>query len=663
MVINNGGGSIRKTAYVLIVICLGVSLSCGKGSSTPTTDYNTGKQINAAWTPTSLDCTGDYQSPGNIYASGTSSYVYIAPNAIPACARVKQVNPPVFTYVTGLPSGFSIDTATQGEVNATYKGTNTYLKGFTFALNGASGFMTGLADNIYLYIQFDQALAPAATPLNTFIRILNNDDNSLVDLHGTIENGSYVKANMYGLPNSFTVAVIYSPYMAAAPSVTSAKASWKAQSWCSIYNYKNKDVVAAVQVRSGISNPTPLDIYNTIRTWVSESAVDAQNQYISAGFSAPNLLVSNNSGEPCGTELGSNPRYNIVIDSSGPSFAYTSFGQVIRPQNNVYGRIFIPPQRIDDTAGNDLGSILAGVAQEMFYPIADAYGIISSATTKGIREGVAVTYGMTIDNDGKITVRNADPPNEIKMMSDFLNVNERANISPADTVSHANQDFFAFLAQGYGGDKYDYIVNMFEVISSWLSSAVLPTDRFQPPRSQLYDLMSSSFKNKLGNDLQSLFLNFVKQRLFEHDPASQFGRTGEITSGFAYNLMETSTEDVYNSLVQVTVDASTCALDAASVGGFADISPYAARAIEIIPVNTSASGVTITVNLIPDTGGFGGMWDGFNFVNNAVQSSHTQAVNTFSGFGKNTTDQIVVLPVNVSTDTVSYVDYNVKCQK
>jgi len=56
---------------------------------------------------------------------------------------------------------------------------------------------------------------------------------------------------------------------------------------------------------------------------------------------------------------------------------------------------------------------------------------------------MATTYGMTIDNSNTIAVRSASDA-ETKLMSDFVNVNGRQN---SDAVSHANQDFFAYLGR------------------------------------------------------------------------------------------------------------------------------------------------------------------------------------------------------------------------
>ncbi|PIR16266.1 MAG: hypothetical protein COV46_09110 [Deltaproteobacteria bacterium CG11_big_fil_rev_8_21_14_0_20_49_13] len=432
---------MNKAFFVPI---LALALSCGKDTSTPTTDYTTGKNINTAWSVTTPTCNGGYQAGSNIYSQMTNAYVTIVSGAITSCANVMQVTPPTFRVRQGtLPSGFSVNTS-EGDVNATYQGIySPYLVGFDFTLNGTSNFITNSLNNVSLTIPFDTSLAPGATSTNTFIRILNYDDNSLVDLHGTITSNSVV-AKLYGLPTQFTVAVIYNPYMTdfgSAASSTSSSSTWEARSWCTVYNWKNSNLLASA-VAMGYAS-TASGVYAAVRDLVSNSAVIAENYYGTAGFRAPNLVTSGSTSDPCSGELGSTARYNIVINSPGPSFAYSTYGQVIRSENNLYGRIFIDPNRVDDLAASPLGSVLAAVAQEMFYPITDAYEVHSSATTKGIREGMATTYGMTIDNSNTIAVRSASDA-ETKLMSDFVNVNGRQN---SDAVSHANQDFFAYLGR------------------------------------------------------------------------------------------------------------------------------------------------------------------------------------------------------------------------
>ena len=204
---------------------------------------------------------------------------------------------------------------------------------------------------------------------------------------------------------------------------------------------------------------------------------------------------------------------------------------------------------------------------------------------------------------------------------------------------------------------------MLENMRSWIEGAST-ANKYSPPRGQIYDLMSTSFANSFGstNTLPAVFFDFLDQRLFEHNNASQFGRSGETTTGFASNLMQANTvDDALDSLTEILVDASACTLNY-SQGGFADMAPYAARGLNITPSNTATGGKTITVSLVPGTGSIGPDWKGYNFMNNAV-TGNVSATNTFSGFGQFMTDQAVVLFANITGSyTQSFVEYTITCQ-
>lgn len=637
-------------------------LSCGRGSSSPSSEYTTGSKLNSAWAVTDLTCSGDYQAGTNIYAEVSTAYVTIKSGVISSCSNVLHRVPPTFAVITTLPTGFRVTTS-EGETNVTDTSTHIYGVGYQFTLNGTSGFMTGSSDSATITLPFKTSLVPSSDidATKVFVRIFNNDDSSLVDLHGTTSTSGSVSVTVFGLPSQFTAAVIYNPYMdsTASNAASSSSASWSPKKWCVVYNYHSDAVIRAVKAILGLStDPTRTEIYNTLKEYVADAAVSAQAAYEDAGFSAPNLHIFSQSSDPCGNIIGSNSRYEIVLNEPGPSFGHGVFGQVIRPEANKYGRIFIDPNRVDDLSTSSLGTVAADIAQEMFYQVADSYGIYSSVTTKGYREGIATTYGMTIDA-GTIQVRSA-ADDETKMLSDFLGVDERSNSIIVDIPSHANQDFFVYLAKKHNNSDLKYISGLFSLIGSDISSLSSEAERIQPPRTTFLGAMNTHFKNHFGLYLKDVFLDFFKQRVFDHNTESQFGRTREVTSGFASNLFSTSlADDELNAIAEISVDASTCALTSSN-GGFSDIAPYAVRTIRITPSVISATGPTITVSLTFGSGSLGTDWDGYTY--RALATSSVSSTNTFTLFGTGLTDEAVVSVANITTNTKSFMDYSISCQ-
>lgn len=621
-------------------ICL--YLSCGSNNLSP---YNptTGSGINDAWTVSELSCNGTYTGGATIYAA-SNAYLTIKTNAISKCSNVSTKLPPTFAVVYSLPSGFSTDTNYQ---NVTLGGSGSSpILGYSFILNGDS-LMTNSLDNFALTLPYDPSKVTSANRTSTkvFVRLFNDDDDSVVDINGTVSS-SQITINLYGLPTRFTVAVMYNPYMDTAES-TATTSFWTVQYWCVVYNYTNTDIIEAV---GGVS-PSKSTINDYIKRNVANEVAAVQEYYINDGFTAPLLYYGSSSSDPCGV---SNKRYIMYLNPKGDNFASNDPNDIISSAGNKYGRLYINPAKLLDEPP-DSGTITAAIADELMYAVADGYEIYSSPTTDGYRKGSATLYGMTVDA-ASIDVSSYDN-GFTKLMSDFVTVNERAS---DDTVAYANQDFFAYVGKKYNSGSLSYMSGMFNQLWSSIQSSSEAL-KLQPTRNTVLTSMNLYFSNHLGGTLRTLFLDFLKQRTMEHNVPSQL-RPGDPTTGFTLDLFQTSAADTRNSVAEITVDPTTCAISSSS-GGFGSVAPYAARDIRITTPSgvSSAAGATVTVKLNIPTGGIGNPWDGFTYTswNSAINDIST--TNTFSAFGTAATDEIDVLVANTSIAITTYIEYTITC--
>jgi|GEM_PF-5516996 len=661
---------MKKYFALFGLLCLSFSLSCGTTTSpnVPTT----GSSINSDWTVSDLSCTGTYTG-GFIQDSTGKSSLTMASGKITACSNVLTTNRPTLAVATSLPSGFTIDTSA-GDVNATYTAPpyTTTGVGYTFTLHGSS-FMTDSLDNFTLTVPYDTSKVDLSDRTSTklFVRLFNYDDSSLVDINGDVSTGGEITINLYGLPTQFTAVVIYNQYMDAAASdavstmivddipskaVSVSKTSWSALRWCVVYNAASTEIINATKSILGISTtPTTTQIRSAMKSNVANVAAEVQGLYQNNGFSEPLLFQGDSNNDPCGSTLSSTKRYILYLNE--PSSVFSSFdpNEVITPSANKYGRVYISPTRILDDPSSSTGSIKAAIADETAHPIENAYLIYSALTTEGYRDGSATVLGMTFDQ-GSIAVRSYTS-SETKLMSDFLTVNKRNNRSD---VGIANQDFFAYVGREYNAGSLGFMSGMFNQLYSAISAMSSDAQRLQPPRSTVLGTINSYFTNTLGSSLSSIYLDFLKQRTLEHNANSQFGRSGEVTSGFASNLFQTSsTDDARNSVATITVSGSTCSLSSSS-GGFGNVVPFAARAIKITPSSLSTSGGgTVTVAFNIPYGGIGDVWGGST--NNSGTFGSLANTNTFSSFGTSSSDEIDLVFANITTNVTTYIEYSVSC--
>lgn len=641
------------------------SFGCG-GSGGGWVEPTVGSAINNSWDLADLVCNGNNLTT-NTYADGTGASVYVQTGVMSSC--VNATTDPTIQRTTSLPTGLTINT-TDGDQNVTLGGAAA---GYTFNINGDRGFITTAAGAVTLTIPFDPtAIATVGDRADTtkiFIRLFDLQDNIYFNINGDI-SGSNITVEMRGLPKSFTAVVIYNPNMdTATPTAIAANISlgkavteaapWTPKRWCAIYNSKSSVLIAAVKQKDGIAgNPTPAQIKTAVKNYIADYAVNAQNVYQAAGFRAPNVYVASKATEPCADVFGTNKRFNIQVTD-----AATNFTAKFISQYNYDGTINIGAPYIDDAvsvAAGSVGSTRGIVAHEMLHAIFNGHELFGT-TTKGYNEGCATTYGSTIDmNDGNIYVRSS-MPSETWRLSDYLS-DDATNVPEA--IEYATQDFFAYVGKQYNSNSLSYISGLFERMKDDVAAQVTTAgDSFkeQPSRPVLFGAMDSYFQTKFSKTLKEIYLDFLRQRAFDHNTASRFGRAGETTSGFASDLFQTSaTDDTLNSVKSVTINPDDCAITGGS-DGFGKVAPFAARAIMISPTKAAQSTTlpTVSVALTPNSGSVGDTWGGFSNRSSSTQSIST--TNEFTNFGAVASDRIVIAVANVTQNQRTSIKYEVTC--
>ena len=580
------------------------------------------------------------------------------------------------------PSGFTLNTS-EGDVNVTLNSSiYTPSVGYTFTSNGTRGFMTATLEKVKLVIPYRLNLVDAShrDATHVFIRIYNYEDSSVVDINGSVSTGGTITAYIPGLPLQFFAAAVYNANMDAVASVTpsadivadeavedvvedvdvtkTAATSWNGQRWCTIYNASSSRLITAVKAVLGITTtPTLTEIKNTVKTYVSNGASTAQYYLQRDGFSAPLVQEMTTSSDPCGSELGTAGRYPLYLNDPGSAFSSYSPDEVISESANKYARVYVNPSRISDTSLSSKGSVKAAISHNIFDAIMNYYELYDGYTTHGLREALATLYGATIDNSGTITVRSYTESDTFHL-SDFIDVNNRGD---DPDVAPSTQDFYAYIGKKYNSSSLNYLSTLVDKTYAAVQNASSTESlRTQPARSTILDGLNNGLAITFDKTLSNTYLDFLLQRLFEHNSESQFGRTGETTSGFASNLMSTDPgNDAYNSIASVTIDPTACTVTQGE--GFGNIAAYAARVIKITPTTTKAGGVTITVALTPSYGAIGQNWHGYSYYQSTATAVSTTPI-SFSSFGVNATDEIDIAMAFQGTDRVANLRYTVTCQ-
>lgn len=639
---------------LFFVFCLFASCGGGGGSGVSNdTEVEYGSELNSDWDVVDLDCEGTV-TDGTFTADDALAELTIADGVMSPC--VNSTSDPTIETTSSKPSGFDINTDSSEE-NVTWDGLY-----YTFNLNGDMGFITTEDGAVSITLPYDIDLVSENTPINVFVRILNLEDNSLHDIWGNL-SGGYITIETLGLPNEFTAAVIFNPYMDAVSSdavqtmisplkgVTSS--TWGADKWCVIYDPFSDSLEDALQVLLG-HTPGFDETRAAVKTYVADVTATVQAEFESKGFRAPNLHVDASWLDPCSNEYGANDRYTIHLSDNVSSYAPTVRG-------SYYGRVYIQYADLDDAKfpGSAYGSAKATIAHELLHAVQDGY-MLSGETLDGYGEGTATTYSVTIDNDDVVSVRSGEA-GETKLLSDFLTINKKGDDK---APSYANQDFFAYVANKYDSLTYGYLPGLFESLYDYIDESASDAAnnsqalniRYKPPRNILFNGMDAYFQDRFSKSLREIYLDFLRQRAFDHNEESQFGRTGETTSGFASNLFESG------SIATVSINAATCDVTN-SLGKFSNVAPYAARAIKITTstATSAETGPKVSVILTPSSGSVGTEWGAISYRGGVSTEISTDSLE-YTDFGGSSSDEVIIAIANTTNNSVGNMEFQVSCE-
>lgn len=195
---------------------------------------------------------------------------------------------------------------------------------------------------------------------------------------------------------------------------------------------------------------------------VARAARTAARLYSANGFKEPFLYK-----EP--GILGE--RWHIHLTNKGSNFN-SSHNPAAADDASRFGRLFVSVARIDAAGTDDLGSVQASVAHEMFHSILFNYKLphlcfnyVSDGQTwcyrsySGFNEGAATAVGYAIDQ-GEARPRPSEAPFPLYAPLGYFDPNSRH-------MAYRNQDFFVYLLR-IGG-----LSNVERLLQS-LQSAVLP---------------------------------------------------------------------------------------------------------------------------------------------------------------------------------------------
>lgn len=641
----------------LLSVALGTifALGCGSSGDSGSAETTYGATLNAAYVVSDITCAGTFTS-GTI---STGSFSVAVNGTMSTCVNATA---PTAEVENTKPTGLDIASY---ESNLT-KGATSYKLTL-----GDSPYVTDTDTSVTVTVPFTVGAVPALKQNSTyiFLRILNLNDNSLVDVISDVDTTTeLVTATLMGLPPSMSVSVIYNPNMVAHTSTGTASTSiavptrgkatsrtWGASKYCVLYDSSDALVTSALTTYQ-VANPTAT-LASMVETTVAASAVAAQDAYVAAGFRQAALVIKAAAKYPCGDTLGTTPRFFIHYANAGSSFNpsviefFGTYIPAVLSDNNYYGSLYISPNRANLTTADTLGPIAASVAHEMFHSVQYGYDVITwQRTTQGYIEGTATTYGRSIAMASPTVTPVARPGNsQIFMLSNFVTQNAADDVTRVDNIAYTNQDFFAFVGRKYGANSLAYLEDLFDQISTDIAieAGFFPRAYYEPSRSLLFGSMNTSFVNTLTGapSLSTVYIDFLRQRAMEHDTASQLHSGEPTTSGtFASGLFEVQAANGGKGLIDVSIDPLAVAGQSFKFGS---VAPLAARAIRITPSQVIAAGGTgasITVAVSP----VGSSFSGATYQNGAYQGA-LSTTTTFTGFGMAATNEIVILVANIQT--------------
>lgn len=654
----------RYRWLTILSTLLGVALAygCGGGGDSSSTETTYGATLNSAYAVSEITCSGTWTT-GTV-ATGTFS---VAVNG--TMSTCVNATTPTAEVETAVPTGM--------DIAATETNVTTGAASYKLTL-GDSPYITDTDASVTITVPFDPTLVaiPDRDSTHVFLRIIDLSSGSqnygaLVDVVGDVNfTTGLITAGLTGLPPLMSVAVIYNPNMVAQISAgtadtnisvpTQSKATsrtWGAAKYCVLYDSTDSLVTSALTTYQ-VANPTAT-LASMVETTIAANAVAAQDAYVAAGFRQAALVIKSAANFPCG---GTTPRFFIHYAHAGSSFNPTvipflgTYIPVIL-DNNYYGSLYISPNRTNLATTDTVGPIGASVAHEMFHAIQFGYDLITwNRTSQGYIEGTATTYGRSIGMSPTTAVPVARPgSDQVFMLSNFVMQNAADETTRVDNIAYTNQDFFAFVGRKYGSNSLAYLNTLFDQTNTDITAAagILPAAYYEPPRSLLFGAMDTAFRATLtgGASLETVYIDFLRQRAMEHDTDSQLHSGEPTTSGtFASGLFEVQTTNGGKGLIDVSIDPLAVAGQSFKFGS---VAPLAARAIRITPSQVIAAGGTgasITVDVNP----VGSSFSGATYQNGVYQGA-LSTTTTVTGFGMAGTNEIVILVANIQTtsDTTS----------
>lgn len=574
---------------------------------------------------------------------GTGKFVVtVAANSIPTSANAA----PVATALSAIPSTVIVKSY---ETNVT-----SGAKAYTLKI-GSANFNTSSVGSVKVEVPFDRTLVPdqgKIDSLHLLIRILNADDNSVINLTGQIV-GDKIVADLTGFPSSATVTALFNPNMeAVTSSSTTAKSAqlssstWSARNWVAIID--TVEVIPEVQKFLHLnSTPSLSQIRTTIKEQIADHAADAATIYAGQNFRSPTLYVAKTAAEPGGLVYGTTPRYIIHFQKEqSANFTPKEANEFVDADNNHYGRIYIKDTDLNNTFSGYGMAIYGCIAHELFHAVQAGYELSGKPELKGVREGTATAYGAFLDrrHDGDLSavpqVRQLlTPAVMIKAETFKLENSLLVNVRATGGEAYSNQDFFVYLAHKIGNNNFSYLATLFE-------------DIFQN-NIRTFEALYKAFDSFLlsyDTNLLKVYGQFVQQRAVEHSDASLFGRPGETTSGLAKDLFNYYAG--ITSLKEVQIDPTSTSI--LSVNDLNPMKMLSARVIKLTPMAGKTKG-DITVTVAPTKGAFGTTLSGWIYrqPNSAATRTVTPllASNTITGFGEASSDEVIILMINPSFDT------------
>jgi len=616
----------------------------------------TGFWVNKAVVPTGPVTGGTFSVGGFV--------VTIADNSIPPSVNAA----PVATPLTAVPADIKVSGY---ETNVT-----SGAKAYQLTL-GNAGFATSVVGSVQLRVPFDRSLVPDKTKIDSLhllVRIFNPNDKTVVTLTGQLV-GDTVLVDLTGFPASATAMAVFNPNMDVAVSdspvasaslvhraATLSATTWPSRNWAVVYDAV--DVSSSVQTYLGAAAPpTPAQIKSVVKDQIASHAADAAAIYQGAGFRSPTLYVAKSAAEVGGAEYGVTPRYVIHFQKQqSNNFTSNDANELIQADGNHYGRVYIEDATINRKMEVVGSTVYAAIAHELLHAVQSGYGLCGKELLRGVREGTSTAYGVLLDRR-----HNGDPAaiplvrqwtgkpaaiaGETFKLDNYLLVERR------DGSAYTNQDFFVYLARKIGNNDFKFLATLFEQLRltteddarKLATPANVANALASPELLTVLKGFDLFLNGNYNTTLASEYKDFVKQRLMEHSPASQFGRPAETTSGLAADLLVNYAGAF--GLKEVQFDTTTGVTT--TINDLRQFDPLSTRAIRIRPVAGKAK-ADITISVAPAKGTIGTSITGWVYRKASASATWTstviQASNAIAGFGADSLDEVVVVLLNPTFD-------------